>query len=88
MEIKNSFLVSICTSRRRCDVCSKEEPNVVHCAAFAWTCIYLHCPYWWTNFSERLFKSSKFVAGTSGGSDSVCLLVQKEDVSSYSSFHL
>ncbi|XP_022855671.1 uncharacterized protein LOC111376897 [Olea europaea var. sylvestris] len=61
-----------------CNICSKEEPNVVHCDVFTWICIYLYCRYWWTNFSEGLFKSSKFMAKTSGGSDPVCLSSKKK----------
>lgn len=70
---------SISTFCLRCDICSREELNVVHCAAlsmglaFIWSAL---IP--WTNFYEGLSESSKFVATTAVGDDSVCHLVRTE----------
>ena len=48
----------------------------------------LERPLWWTKFLEGLSESSKFVAGTAVGHDSVCHLVfTEEEASSCASLH-
>ena len=67
-------LFSIFTFCRRCDICSREELNVVRCATPLWgVCIYLERPCTVDQFWEGLSESPKFLAETAASDDSVCL---------------
>ncbi|MED6220761.1 DEAD-box ATP-dependent RNA helicase 14 [Stylosanthes scabra] len=75
-EAHDNFLPSLLCCRR-CDICSWGGANVVRCGAlFCGLAFYLERPLRWTKFLQRLSESSKFVAGTAVGHDSVCHLAQ------------